>query len=35
MLFQVGPPVNVNKTPRGAIENGGFVTTTPRPILQP
>jgi hypothetical protein len=35
MLFQVGPPVNVNKTPRGAIENGDFVDATPTPILQP
>jgi hypothetical protein len=34
MLFQVGPPVNVHKTPRGAIENGGFVHAEPRHNLQ-
>jgi len=35
VLFQLWSPVDVDKTPSHAIEIEGFVTTTPRPILQP
>ena len=35
LLFQVPPPVDVDKTPRGAIEIRGFVDAAPRHKLQP